>query len=141
MKVKIIDILNRVAQEKNVPKKIKYYGVTYELQAERLDYVDDELNYLFDNVLKYGDYLFQHLNDEVEILDNEIEELTEIEYHEINGVGDEHDQYVLSDNQKYICEAYDDVELVVIRKINELVKAINKLNKQDTSKETNCMSD
>ncbi len=145
MKVKIIDILNRVAQKKNVPKKIKYYDVTYELQAERLDYVDDKLNYLFDNVLmRYGDYLFQHLNDEVEILDNktdEIEELTEIEYHEINGVGDEHDQYVLSDNQKYICEAYDDVELVVIRKINELVKAINKLNNQDTSKETNCMSD
>ena len=155
MKVKIIDILNRVAQEKNVPKKIKYYGVTYELQIERLDYVDDELNYLFDNVLRYGDYLFQHLNDEVEILDNEtneIEELTEIEYHEINGVGDEHDQYVLSDNQKYICESYDDVELVVIRKINELVRAVNKIQKEqvlikslniisDCAKETNCMSD
>ena len=156
MKVKIIDILNRIAQEKNVPKKIKYYDVTYELQAERFDYVDDKLNYLFDNVLmRYGDYLFQHLNDEVEILDNktdEIEELTEIEYHEINGVGDEHDQYVLSDNQKYICEAYDDVELVVIRKINELVRAVNKIQKEqvltkslniisDCAKETNCMSD
>ena len=155
MKVKIIDILNRVAQKKNVPKKIKYYDVTYELQIERLDYVDDELNYLFDNVLRYGDYLFQHLNDEVEILDNktdEIEELTEIEYHEINGVGDEHDQYVLSDNQKYICESYDDVELVVIRKINELVRAVNKIQKEqvlikslniisDCAKETNCMSD
>ena len=155
MKVKIIDVLNRVAQKKNVPKKIKYYDVTYELQIERLDYVDDELNYLFDNVLRYGDYLFQHLNDEVEILDNktdEIEELTEIEYHEINGVGDEHDQYVLSDNQKYICESYDDVELVVIRKINELVRAVNKIQKEqvlikslniisDCAKETNCMSD
>ena len=161
MKVKIIDILNRVAQEKNVPKKIKYYGVTYELQIKRLDYVDvldyvdDKLNYLFDNVLRYGDYLFQHLNDEVEILDNktdEIEELTEIEYQEINGVGDEHDQYVLSDNQKYICEAYDDVELVVIRKINELVRAVNKIQKEqvlikslniisDCDKETNCMTD
>ena len=155
MKVKIIDILNRIAQKKNVPKKIKYYGVIYELQTQSLDYVDDELNYLFDNVLRYGDYLFQHLNDEVEILDNktdEIEELTEIEYQEINGVGDEHDQYVLSDNQKYICEAYDDVELVVIRKINELVRAVNKIQKEqvltkslniisDCAKETNCMSD
>ena len=118
MKVKIIDILNRVAQEKNVPKKIKYYGVTYELQIERLDYVDDELNYLFDEVLKYGDYLFQHLNDEVEILDNETNEIEEI-------------TYITSDENTMIC----------IQKINELVKAINKLNKQDTSKETNCMSD
>lgn len=118
MKVKIIDILNRVAQEKNVPKKIKYYGVTYELQIERLDYVDDELNYLFDNVLRYGDYLFQHLNDEVEILDNETNEIEEI-------------TYIKSDENTMIC----------IQKINELVKAINKLNNQDTSKETNCMSD
>ena len=118
MKVKIIDILNRVAQKKNVPKKIKYYDVTYELQIERLDYVDDELNYLFDNVLRYGDYLFQHLNDEVEILDNETNEIEEI-------------TYITSDENTMIC----------IQKINELVKAINKLNKQDTSKETNCMSD
>ena len=118
MKVKIIDILNRIAQEKNVPKKIKYYGVTYELQAERLDYVDDELNYLFDNVLRYGDYLFQHLNDEVEILDNEANDIEEI-------------TYITSDENTMIC----------IQKINELVKAINKLNNQDTSKETNCMSD
>lgn len=118
MKVKIIDILNRVAQEKNVPKKIKYYGVTYELQIERLDYVDDELNYLFDKVLIYGDYLFQHLNDEVEILDNETNELEEI-------------TYITSDENTMIC----------IQKINELVKAINKLNNQDTFKKTNCMSD
>ena len=118
MKVKIIDILNRIAQKKNVPEKIKYYGVTYELQIERLDYVDDELNYLFDNVWRYGDYLFQHLNDEVEILDNETNEIEEI-------------TYIKSDENTMIC----------IQKINELVKAINKLNNQDTSKETNCMSD
>lgn len=133
MKVKIIDILNRIAEGKNIPIKIK---------------INDEV-YIYDIALSNS------LNDEVEILDNEtneIEELTEIEYHEINGVGDEHDQYVLSDNQKYICEAYDDVELVVIRKINELVRAVNKIQKEqvltkslniisDCAKETNCMSD
>jgi len=133
MKVKIIDILNRIAEGKNIPIKIK---------------INDEV-YIYDIALSNS------LNDEVEILDNEtneIEELTEIEYHEINGVGDEHDQYILSDNQKYICEAYDDVELVVIRKINELVRAVNKIQKEqvltkslniisDCAKETNCMSD
>ena len=126
MKVKIIDILNRIAQEKNVPKKIKYYGVTYELQIKRLDYVDvldyvdDKLNYLFDNVLmRYGDYLFQHLNDEVEILDNKTDEIEE---------------YTTKYTERII-------DKEVRLKINELVKAINKLNKQDTAKETNCMSD
>lgn len=112
MKVKIIDILNRVAQEKNVPKKIKYYGVTYELQIERLDYVDDELKYLFDEVLKYGDYLFQHLNDEVEILDNETNEIEEITY--ITG------SFITSDENTMIC----------IQKINELVRAVNKIQKE-----------
>lgn len=130
MKVKIIDILNRVAQEKNVPKKIKYYDVTYELQAERFDYVDDELNYLFDNVLKYGDYLFQHLNDEVEILDNETDEIKE-----------------LPRSDSYYTQIEDNKN-----KINELVRAVNKIQKEqvltkslniisDCAKETNCMSD
>ena len=119
MKVKIIDILNRIAQKKNVPEKIKYYGVTYELQIERLDYVDDELNYLFNNVLRYGVYLFQHLNDEVEILDNKTDEIEE---------------YTTKYTERII-------DKEVRLKINELVKAINKLNKQDTAKETNCMTD
>ena len=130
MKVKIIDILNRVAQEKNVPKKIKYYGVTYELQIERLDYVDDELKYLFDEVLKYGDYLFQHLNDEVEILDNETDEIKE-----------------LPRSDSYVTQIEDNKN-----KINELVRAVNKIQKEqvltkslniisDCAKETNCMSD
>lgn len=130
MKVKIIDILNRVAQEKNVPKKIKYYGVTYELQIERLDYVDDELKYLFDEVLKYGDYLFQHLNDEVEILDNETDEIKE-----------------LPRSDSYFTQIEDNKN-----KINELVRAVNKIQKEqvlikslniisDCAKETNCMSD
>ena len=130
MKVKIIDILNRIAQKKNVPEKIKYYGVTYELQIERLDYVDDELNYFFDyvddelnylfnNVLRYGVYLFQHLNDEVEILDNKTDEIEE---------------YTTKYTERII-------DKEVRLKINELVKAINKLNKQDTAKETNCMTD
>ena len=130
MKVKIIDILNRVAQEKNVPKKIKYYGVTYELQIERLDYVDDELKYLFDEVLKYGDYLFQHLNDEVEILDNETDEIKE-----------------LPRSDSYFTQIEDNKN-----KINELVRAVNKIQKEqvlikslniisDCDKETNCMSD
>ena len=131
MKVKIIDILNRVAQEKNVPKKIKYYDVTYELQAERFDYVDDKLNYLFDNVLmRYGDYLFQHLNDEVEILDNETDEIKE-----------------LPRSDSYVTQIEDNKN-----KINELVRAVNKIQKEqvltkslniisDCAKETNCMSD
>ena len=131
MKVKIIDILNRIAQEKNVPKKIKYYDVTYELQAERFDYVDDKLNYLFDNVLmRYGDYLFQHLNDEVEILDNETDEIKE-----------------LPRSDSYVTQIEDNKN-----KINELVRAVNKIQKEqvltkslniisDCAKETNCMSD
>lgn len=130
MKVKIIDLLNRVAQDVNVPKKIKYYGVTYELQIERLDYVDDELNYLFDNVLRYGDYLFQHLNDEVEILDNKTDEIEE---------------YTTKYTERII-------DKEVRLKINELVRAVNKIQKEqvlikslniisDCDKETNCMTD
>ena len=64
------------------------------------------------------EYTVLGADDEVEILDNETNELEEI-------------TYITSDENTMIC----------IQKINELVKAINKLNNQDTSKKTNCMSD
>lgn len=116
MKVKIIDILNRLAEGKNIPKKIKIYDEVYIYDKERNDYkVKHGCYYFFDDVDLCNSNC---LNDEVEILDNETNEIEEI-------------TYITSDENTMIC----------IQKINELVKAINKLNKQDTAKETNCMSD
>lgn len=38
MKIKIIDLLVKIANEKEIPKKIKYEYLIYELTPERNDY-------------------------------------------------------------------------------------------------------
>lgn len=120
MKVKIIDILNRIANNKEVPKKIIDFGKVYIYNPIERDYheinssVSTFLYEKFGKSLSTGDWL----SSDIQILEDETNEIEEI-------------TYITSDENTMIC----------IQKINELVKAINKLNKQDTAKETNCMTD
>ena len=69
--IKIIDLLNKIANGEEIPKKIKYNGLEYKLDKEQEDYM---LVYagLLDDI-----NTFSQLNDEVEIIeeDNKIEKL------------------------------------------------------------------
>lgn len=67
--MKIIDLLNKIANGKEVPKKIKINNVIYEYRGymyctEKANYQDIE-DYLF------GKWNFNILNEEVEILEEE----------------------------------------------------------------------
>lgn len=70
--MKIIDLLNKIANEEEVPKKIIYNNVTLEYDEENEDYYDYHNRGLFE-------YLFgtrqDFLNDEVKVIEesNEIE--------------------------------------------------------------------
>lgn len=57
-----------------------------------------------------------------------------------------HDFEILEDKTEEIEEyktTYTErcIDIEVRDKLNEVIRAVNKLNKQDTSKETNCMTD
>ena len=119
-KIKIIELLNKIANGEEVPKKIKReYGLVYTLNFghETPTYYDDNDRTLWDG------YNFNILNEDVEILEDNTEEIEEIK--EIS------DEYfnMLSDESKvkwlksYIKEDKN--------KINELVKAVNKLRKEN----------
>lgn len=60
--MKIIDLLNKIANGEEVPETIKYNNFIYKYDKYICDYDGDDL-YLFDNTDK--------LNDEVEILEEE----------------------------------------------------------------------
>ena len=67
--MKVIDLLNKIANGEEVPKKIKINNVIYEYRGymywtENANYQDIE-NYLF------GKWNFKILNDEVEIIEEE----------------------------------------------------------------------
>ena len=114
--MKIIDILNKMSNgDLKNGFKIGWNGFTYTY---------NEINGFRD---KHGDTLSENtfieccLNDEVEVIEEnkEIEELNKISYDEFKYTGDKH-RFDLTNIE------YD--------KINELVRAVNKLNKEREEK-------
>ena len=66
--MKVIDLLNKMANGEDVPEKIKYYGCIYELKDrnyEYYNYKDNEGTYLEDEW-----FLTNILNDELEIIED-----------------------------------------------------------------------
>ena len=78
-KIKIIDLLNKVANGEEVPQEIKYKNVNRYFDEYDQDYKNDEKGielYLFHTVLasRTGELLKERLNDEVEIIEEDIKE-------------------------------------------------------------------
>ena len=116
-KIKIIELLNKIANGEDLPKRIKIQEYVFELSKDYEYYYyneDVEITHLIN-------HNFSNLNDEVEILEDNTEEIEEIQ--EIS------DEYfnMLSDEAKvkwlksYIKEDRN--------KINELVKVVKEIRK------------
>lgn len=104
--IKIIDLLNKIANGEEVPKKIKINNVIYEYIGymyctEKANYQDIE-DYLF------GKWNFNILNEEAEILDEEDKKIEQI--YTLNNESDEF--------------------TVLANKINELIDEINNLKEK-----------
>ena len=119
-KIKIIDLLNKIANGEEVPEKIKINNVIYEYRGymyctKKANYQDIE-DYLF------GKWNFNILNDEVEIIeeDKEIEKIS-LYYRVPNDIKDE----VIFDT---LCEFIEN-QRKQEDKINELIDKVNSLEK------------
>ena len=119
MKIKIIDLLVKIANGEEVPKKIKYEKDTY-------IHIDNYCYYCEDTNLILSDRIFAEyskLNDEVEI----IEETNKIE--KIKSNGDEfYSDYIGTWISKNKTDAYCEF---LMNKINELIDEINNLKESD----------
>lgn len=109
MKVKIIDLFNKIANNEKVPKKIRYFGQIYEYSEEMKFYYQNGFS-------MYRDFFTKGncLNDEVEIIEDkkEIKPITMC----MTGI-----------------MGFDGVENITTTlkdKINELVDEVNKLKKE-----------
>lgn len=69
-KIKVIDLLNKIANGEEIPKRIEYSGETYHPNIFRTYYFSD------DNSSQLN---FDNLNDYVKILEDNIEEIDELE--------------------------------------------------------------
>ena len=112
--MKIIDLINKINNNEEVPEKVKYEDVTFEYSKKQKDYIHkiDEDGWINETLLfkvMSTHFISDLLTTEVEA----IEENKEIEE--------------LNDN-----DTYDFNHLSL--KINELVRAVNKLNKESEEK-------
>lgn len=121
--IKIIDLIVKIANKGEVPKKINYDGLTYIFDIAENDYISEKADY-YD-----GDYLthkyltesfeFDILNNEVEILDEdkEIEKIEKIHR---------------SINEKYIGWSCEEKVIIkdIIRLQDKMDEIIDKLNKE-----------
>ena len=128
--MKIIDLFNKIANGKKVPKKIKYDDEYFVFNEEWHTYLccDHDLTPLFDrcNMLKAN-----FLNEEVEILEDTTEEIQTVDF--LHKTTDYSDYCYAKNGIDYNFE-------LIQNKINGLVRAVNKLN-NTTYKAENCMTD
>ena len=124
MKIKIIDLLNKIANGEEVPEKIKYKNEIYKryqnISTNNLYYyqVPNKCKFLIDQLSSAIDLL-----DEVEI----IEEPKKIE--KIKSNGDEfYSDYIETWISKNKTDAYCEF---LMNKINELIDEINNLKEKD----------
>lgn len=107
-KIKVIELLNKIANDESYRPTVKYQEMTYTYHWDIGDYTND-----FNS--EYGIFsgwaLNLMLNNEVEILEDNTEEIEELK--------------PVEDGATYRYEWSE-----IPKKINELVKAINKLRKE-----------
>ena len=114
--MKVIDLLNKIANGEEVPKKIKYDDDVY-IHGDNYCYFCEETN----EILSQNIYAeFSRLNDEIEIIEenNKIEKLKK--NRKIGGC---------IDGEYFYEELYDTEDIV--NKIGELIDKINELDKNN----------
>lgn len=112
--MKIIDLLNRIANNEALPEKIRYDGNEWKLgtsESEEIDYLRNDCVELFNQYLEYS--LIESLNDKIEVLEiEEIENIKELDIKSLNGL----DGFTLTA-----------IEEACIDKINEIARKVNKM--------------
>lgn len=124
MKIKIIDLLNKIANGEEVPKKILLNRIVFEYQGDDYLYKDEDKKEYWLFSACYTDkymWLEDFLKDEVEIIGDpkKIEKWGEGALEEMEKCTD----YTLEDLQKYI--------RILAETQNELIDEINNLKEND----------
>ena len=120
MKFKVIDLLNAIAEGKELPEKFMYKGhLYYREKTKGICYRCDELNEIFEECL-----VLEDLNDTVEII-KEPKKIKKIEIYE-DGEG----HYFLNKQDRKVYVNCDEIDFMV-DKFNELIDEINKLKEND----------
>lgn len=112
MKIKVIDLLNKISKGEEVPKKIQYCGVDYYWTGT--DYENSEADEVYFWSCIYNE---EHINDDIEIEDKKIEKLSILTYSDLIDMTLEELVEVIKEQRFKINE--------IIDIINRVIKCIN----------------
>lgn len=115
-KIKVIELLNKIANNEKLPIKIMFNTVAWELIKDEKDYRSTHTQ---ERLLKDDNWILRHLNVEVEILEDE-EEIEVIEVDDNN--------YIVTDNRTNLKGRA--IDITFVNKINEIIDKVNKLDKK-----------
>lgn len=118
MKIRIIDLLNKIYNNDNIPKRIIYRNCGWEYNEAYNDFIDEYGNYLLGLYIHDYDDMYEFLSSEAEIIEEpkKIEKLCEYN----------RDLYVLTDDSDLKIKYSDDYNNIAIR-INEIIDVVNKM--------------
>lgn len=116
--MKVIDLLNKIANKEEVPERILYGGYTYWYDKLNKDYYtyickdleDEDISYLFDNC-----FASDILNDEIEIIGDTPKEDKKIE---------KLDDYIAFCDGTYETR-WSGTEMYIVDKLNEIIDRLN----------------
>ena len=118
MKIKVIDLLIKIANGEQVPEKIKYENKIWEYDAYSNDYKGEDI-WLFEELFEYKRTI-EFINDDVEIIE-EPKKIKKIEIYE-----DSNGHYFYDKHCKKIYITCDEIDFMV-DKFNELIDEIQDL--------------
>ena len=111
--MKIIDLLNKIANGEEVPEKFKFAGQTFEKQGSYIE--DEDGDSIFDSMCTD----FSNINEEVEIIEEEKKIPEKLGYFDLTKDEVEKDEYGNKLELHYtgVADTFDDV----YNKINEIL--------------------
>ena len=132
-KMKIIDLLNKIANGEEVPKKIKYNNETFTIREEKDDYTNQN-NWFTDR------FSFLELNEEVEIIEDKpfSERVEEIYNRHIDYIYNEENKkiekipymfnlgYIDMNDKDIVKKELNETINGIYNKINEIIDVINR---------------
>ena len=111
--MKIIDLLNKIANGENVPKKIKYCYQVYKVADVGEDYYNYENNCWF-----FKDkFDVSVINDEIDLIEDDKKEIAKIDLYK--------DMYYHPTLGGEYLTPPTEYEMAISRKINEIIEVIN----------------
>ena len=120
MKIRLIDLLNKIYNNDNIPKKIIYDNCKWEYLSEYSDYKNEYKSYLFGYYIANYDDIHSFLNQEVEI----IEEDKKIE--KLNIENDSPTHFYITNEYGTKCGLTKHSKMIA-DKLNEIIDVVNKL--------------